>query len=146
MTKDTLLSIFNSGRFDYRSVSLNEPEMNLLCFNWRQIHLPVEDIDYTGTIPLSTFCGIDENGKEELFRMPVRMKSFAIELPFDLRKFKRHYLNLFGEHLLAHEILRAMDKYYGDKQLLAAVCDLDYIELAFLINEKRTKFPRKSKV
>lgn len=138
MTKDALFQFFGAGMHFYKSARFNQPELNLVCFSWRRVELPLDEPDYRGTSPGSQYYQIGKDGKEEVFNLPLRMKSLSLELPFDLRRFKKHYLNMFGEHLLAHEIEAAMDNYYGDKQLLEAVFDQDYIELAFLINESRS--------
>lgn len=144
MNRESFFQLFGAGAFYYKSVCFAEPEEKLIVFTWKQINLCLDDLDYSNSLPSHSYSGYNEAGKEDRLDFPVSMNAFKVEFPFDLRRFKKHYLNMFGEHMLAHEILSAMGKYYGDRILLEAVYDQDYIELAFLVEakHKRCKSPK----
>lgn len=139
MNRSKFFQLFNTGKFCYQLVRFNEPGLNLIIFSWKEISLTLDDLDYSRSSPALSYTGYDESGNESRLDFPVRMKRCTVELPFDLKKIKNHYVNMFGELILAHDIQKAFHKYYGDKELLEAVYDQDYIELAFLVEAKHKK-------
>lgn len=139
MTKTCFFQLLEYGYFHYDTVRFNEPDYKLLSFNWKQVKLTLEGLDYQSAPPTTCFLGFNKKGKEYQIQMPIQMKSLSVELPFDLKKFQNHYLSMFGEDILVHEIRLALNKHFGEKKLLKAFYEQDYSKLAFLVKEKHKK-------
>lgn len=137
MTRENFFVLFKAGLHQYDKLYFVEPELALICIQWKRIHLPLDALSFDQCTPSSSYSDMDENGDVAIHNFPIRLKSFSVEFPFNLKSFKRHYSLLFGEHLLAHEIAKGLNAYYGDKAVLEALFDQDYIELSFLVENAK---------